>query len=246
MIGVFLFLSQLQFNVKPVQLSIAFVCVSSTFAFIAFKRSDVYKDQVSFIEAAIEASPANSFFYQKKGEIFAAKDDYVTAVSCFDKAIGINPESDHAYFNRAKALMALGKKDRSLADYTAALNMATSRSKPAMLMQRCIAYNLFEEAELAMEDLEALKECCAELVEPAFEKEIVLKSKIEAWRKKISDSPKDASLYLMRAFFFIESHMAKEALRDFEMASKLEPGNSDYKECLRRATIDFGPEVENE
>ena len=244
MIGVFLFLSQLKLKNKSSLPSMVFICITAVLMLVTYKRMDVYKTKFSFLAAAIKSGPDSYFLYLRQGRILDGQGEYEKAIQSFDEAIERSPRYGQAYVDRGNAYLSLGDKQHSIADYTSALAHSKDKSKGMILLQRCTAYNLFNEPELAMKDLQTLKNCCQQLIEPDFEKELTKKFEIEKWNRKILEEPRNAELYLMRGMFFIEQLMAKEAIADFKKATELAPRNMVYKECYRRALIDFAPPLE--
>jgi protein O-mannosyl-transferase len=244
MIGVVLFLSQLKFTLKPSFSSMIFICIAAVLMLVTYKRMDVYKSKISFLDAAIKSDPDYYFFHLRQGQLFDKQGDYEKAIDAFNEALKRSPRYGQAYFDRGNAYFSLGDKAHTLDDYNSAITYSKPKLKEKIMMQRCIALDIFNEPDLAMKDLETLKVCCKQMIEPNFEKELTKKVEIENWNRKVREEPRNPELYIMRGMFFIEKHMVKEAVADFKKATELAPNNSEYKELFRRASIEFAPALE--
>ena len=240
MIGVILFFSQLRIVLRPTLVKFAFAG-TIILMFFTYKRMDVYRNKFSFLDDAIRSDPESYFLYLRRGQILDSQGDYERAIEAFNVALKISPHYGQAYFNRANAYFSLGNKPRAIDDYGKALICSKPSLKQKILMQRCIALDVFNEPELAMKDLETLKLCCGPLVDENFERALRNKLEIERWRGIIGEQPGNAELYLMRGMFFMEKHVTKEALADFKKATEIDPHNMQYRELFKRASIDLVP-----
>jgi tetratricopeptide (TPR) repeat protein len=241
MTGVFLFISRLKLNIKSPAVTVVFICITGFLMLLTHHRMNAYKDKLSFLNAAIRSYPEYYFFYLRQGQILDKQGDYENAIQSFNQTIERSPGCDQAYLDRGNAYFSLSDKKHALADYTSALAQARPVLKEKILMQRCIAYNIYNEPELAMNDLQTLKTIYQRKIGPDFEKELTKKLEIGRWNRKVSASPRNAELYLMRGLFFIEQLMAKEALADLKKATELAPGNREYLELFKRASVDLAP-----
>jgi tetratricopeptide (TPR) repeat protein len=227
MAGLLLFLSQLNYNINSKWITSVFVAFIIFFAVRTYMRMDVYKDKLSFLNAGIKESPEYYYFYLAKGEVLYKNKNYTEALFNFDEAIKKNPSRPQTYNSRANVYVALGRSKEAIEDYTKALDK--SKANTAVLMQRCIAYYNSGDIENAIKDLDALKKCCQNQVNPDMEKTMTEKWEQEKWKRRIASDPKNTSLYIERAGFFMEKRMGKEALADLRKACELEPGNKTYR-----------------
>ena len=67
---------------------------------------------------ASDADKAEAEF--NKGNDFAAREDWATAIACYSEVIRIKPDHAKAHFNRATAYEELGDADKAAADFAKA------------------------------------------------------------------------------------------------------------------------------
>ncbi|MBI2849876.1 MAG: tetratricopeptide repeat protein [Chloroflexi bacterium] len=82
---------------------------------------------------------------------FVDKRDWDSAVSEYDQAIALKPDSDMAYQGRGVAYREMGDFDQAIADLTKAIELAPGRGGP--YFERGVAYRLQGDPDKAISDL---------------------------------------------------------------------------------------------
>ena len=99
----------------------------------------------------------------EKGDVFAAKKEYATAVAEYTKAIQINKNFAEAYFKRGLAYDRLAQPDSAIADFTKVIELAAkdeqaARNAAGAYANRCMVYSEKRDYVRAVADCnEALK-----------------------------------------------------------------------------------------
>jgi tetratricopeptide (TPR) repeat protein len=238
--GLFVFISQLNFNSKTKIFNYVMVALLLAFSVKTLLRLNVYKNDTTYLEEGIADSPENYMFYATKANLMYERHNIGPALAAFTNAIRLQPGRAHLYNNRGNAYYELGQRKEALEDYTTALRL--SNNDPAILLTRCMTYTRYEDYENAMTDLKALKKCCADKVPPALENNIVAKwTELQFIRinTQIAKEPGNAELYITRAQLFFEAKLPAETLRDLKKACDLEPENKEYKKYYEQLSSSF-------
>ncbi len=229
-IGLLLFISQLNFNIQSKSFKYVFSLLVLFFALKTFVRMDVYKDRVSYLDEGMKDCPQNYIFYYEKANVFYYKKEYSSALNLLNTAIQLQPKKKHLLANRASVYAELGKKNECIADFNAALKI--SGFDPYLCLSRCVAFNRFGDMTGAMRDLEELKIKSPKQIPPGLEKDITQRYDMAVWddlNAKIQFDPNKAKLYIDRAKFYLRKRKGHEALADLKRACELEPGNKEFK-----------------
>lgn len=176
MIGVFLFLSTLKFNLNSKNFNYTIGIIICFFAIKTFTRLDIYKDQISFANAGIKEAPDYYLFYITKGEDLYVQKDFNGALTLFNKAIELRPDKGDIYSNRGSAYYSMRMYKEAIIDFTNAINK--SPFKMEYHLNRCMAYNKTNDVEYAMKDLEILKKCCSSRIPQKLQNEVDQKFKL--------------------------------------------------------------------
>jgi tetratricopeptide (TPR) repeat protein len=173
MIGVFLFLSTLKFDVDSKNFNYCIGIIICFFAIKTYTRMDIYKDQISFAEAGIKEAPDYYLFYVTKGQDRYMQKDFNSALTLFNTAIELRPDKGDVYNNRGSAYYAKRMYKEAIIDFTNAINK--SPFKMEYHINRCMAYNKTNEIENTMKDLEILKKCCSAQIPQKLQMELAQK-----------------------------------------------------------------------
>ena len=76
---------------------------------------------VALLSSAIEINPANAYVFNNRGNAFRTLEQYVAALSDYDRAIALDPNFAAAHHNRGVILAMLRRYESSLASYDQAL-----------------------------------------------------------------------------------------------------------------------------
>jgi tetratricopeptide (TPR) repeat protein len=80
----------------------------------------------------IELNPGFEDIYNNRGSAKYELQDYMGAISDYNKAIETNPESARAYFNRGLSKIKMGKKDRGCLDLNKASELGLAKAYDAI------------------------------------------------------------------------------------------------------------------
>ncbi|MBP8033286.1 MAG: tetratricopeptide repeat protein [Bacteroidia bacterium] len=230
LIGLLLFISQLNFNKNSLVFFYCSVLVILIFSIKTFSRLNVYKNDNSFIEAGIKEAPEYYFFYAVKGDQLLVQQNYIASIPYYNTAIKMQPTRPQLYSSRGYAYTEIGKLKEAIDDFSKAIEY--SKNNPDMYLNRCLAYTKSGNIEMAIQDLTYLKKNAPQIIPEGLEKEL-----FESWHtimfqkmnEQIITEPQNASLYVRRAKLFISKNNFKEALEDIKIACKLEPNNPTFK-----------------
>lgn len=103
----------------------------------AFLRQGLYDYAITLLEAVTILQPSHSFDYQALGALYLQTGKAKEALPWLDKAIFIDPNHLPTHLNRAKALLAIGSKQRGLRLARSLLKVADPtvvRAAEALLM----------------------------------------------------------------------------------------------------------------
>jgi tetratricopeptide (TPR) repeat protein len=232
MIGMLIFVSQLNINLNSRWLRMAILVMLILFATRTFLRMEVYKTPITYLIEGVKDCPENYIFQSQMGHVLYTQKNYYAALPYFDRAIEKQPGKAQLYDSRANIYLELNKKNEALNDYTKALQLS---NHPQFYLSRCLAYKKFNDLGNALRDMEYIKKNFPKVVPPMLELElnVALQSKK---MKEISDlgtlilsQPKNAALYVRRAKIYFDGRMGNEALSDLKKACELEPKNQVYK-----------------
>jgi tetratricopeptide (TPR) repeat protein len=176
---------------------------------------------------AAQRDSADDHIFNNWGIVLREKGSFEEAVSCFQKAIHLNPDNANAYHNLGNTLDDLGKVEGSIRCYQKALQINPSN----VIHYKCLGNALRETGQLD-ESLEILSQALDRFPddpEAYFNLGAALKAKgrldeaVECYRKAIDLNP-----YLPQAFYnlgnvFKEKGQIEEAVEQFQKALELDP-----------------------
>lgn len=241
LIGLMISVSQLQFEWEDKPYRLACLIIFPTYLFLNFTRANAYKDQLAYIERAVNECPDNYFFQFRMADHLFAEKDYKGAIDHYSKAIELQPSKGMFFNNRANAYTAIGNKVAALRDFDSAI--VRSNHAPGVYMNRLATLLKFNEIELAMSELKKLKLCCQNMIPPEMEKEINYKWNVLGFQKineKLITQPNNPILYANRAKLYYDRGMIKESVADLEKACLLDPANAElrkYLDIVKGATV---------
>lgn len=244
MIGLLLFVSQLNFNINSKLFNYSILLFLILFSLKTFVRMDVYKNAESYVDAGIIEAPENYFFHSKKAEYLYLSKNFSESIFYFDKALAKQPKRIQLLNNRGNVYLAMGNKEKSLADFNTAISLSDSNA--TSYINRCLAYDYFGEVDKAMTDLTKAKSLNKNNVPLQLETQItekwivantkylnpIIKTNKQlaiVLNQEIEANPKDPILYVNRAKLFIDNRLGNEALADLKKACELDPTNIEFK-----------------
>jgi tetratricopeptide (TPR) repeat protein len=240
LIGLLLFISQLNFNINSKLFNYTIALVIVLFSIKTITRMSAYKNEQTFIDCGIKETPEYYLFHFKKGDKLYEQRDFTSALTCYNTALQLQPSRVQIYNNRANAYCALRKKKEAIDDYNTAIKL--SPNNPNTYLNRFIAYKNFGYIEYAMNDLMFLKQNHPNFIPLGMESEfnqIWESYKFDQLNKLILSEPKNGVLFINRAKLFMTKRMGKEALADLKHACELEPNNKDYKSYFNELNSSF-------
>jgi tetratricopeptide (TPR) repeat protein len=97
-------------------------------------------------------------YYVRRGIAFMEEADYITAISCFERAINESKEDSDAYYNRGNIYFYLKQYEKAIEDYSALLSLDSR--KPYQIMElyrnRGKAYRFIQKYDEAIIDFTKL------------------------------------------------------------------------------------------
>ena len=101
-----------------------FVTSNSLFNFNEHSVNIIFNGLLLVGIVGCEQSESNKAISEyNKGVDFADREDWATAIACFDKAIQLEPYNANAYDYRGGAYIHLEEYDKAIADFTAAIRI---------------------------------------------------------------------------------------------------------------------------
>mgnify|MGYP000846840283 CR=1 FL=1 len=237
LIGILLFISQLNFNQNSSIFIYGSLLIVFIFSMKTFTRLNIYKNESTFTDNGIKEAPDYYFFYAIKGDKFLEQGNYRASIPYYNSAIKMQPTRPQLYSSRGYAFTEIGKMKEAVSDFSKAIEY--SKNNYDMYLNRCLAYTKFGDVEMAIQDLSFLKKNAPQIIPDGLEKEL-----FDHWHtimfQKISNQiiaePKNATLYIRRAKLFITKNNLQEALTDVKHACELEPNNPTFKTYLNQIT----------
>ncbi|WP_317896766.1 tetratricopeptide repeat protein [Aurantibacillus circumpalustris] len=232
MIGIILFLSQVKFNTdsKLYPICISLFCL--IFCLKTHSRMNIYKNELSYIEAGINERPDYYLFHLQKADILNKKREYQASLAYYNAAIDIRPNYPQALSNRGSSYFSLGKFKEATDDYTKAIE--NSDFNKLYYLNRCQAYFKNNEIENAMHDFGVLKKHSPELIKPDFEKKLTDKwfQLLEGLQKQIQKEPRNAELYFKYSSLYFGVELIPQGIAFLKKAIELDPENKSYQDLL--------------
>jgi len=198
-------------------------------------RGDIKKDMGDLKESiedysrAIELNPHRGDAYVGMGEAYLALKNYPQAIAEFDKAIGYPESRKLAYANRGAAHSINGQLDQAILDYSEFIKSATFEKQGYSL--RATAYLMKGEDDKALTDLTRALELDNKDAGlyvrrgKIYEKKGMWDKALEDYSQAIGSKPNSEN-YSIRGFAYMNHTDYAEAIKDFDRAVTLDPGNS--------------------
>jgi len=185
---------------------------------------------------------------------------YFEAVDFLDKAIKLDPAYENALFVRAESFLALKKYKLAIADYTNVIkNRKTYDSYTAeYFLKRAVAKMEIKDYRSAYGDFSTAFKIVPEYADGFYEysrfKYLTLKDKREAIKevnKAIVMNSQDARFYARRAeykahiakFDYDGENILKDAVKDMNVAVRLDGSNVDYRELRSTYNKELGEPI---
>jgi lipoprotein NlpI len=167
-----------------------------------------------------------SLAYTNRGRGYVATGQDELAMSDYNQALQLNPDSQRAYFNRGNLYSRKGQYDLAIADFTQAVRIAP-RYQDAF-NNRGIAYKEKGQLELAIDDFGealSLNGTSAVFYNIAFVYYLTGRDDIAViqYAQALRLDPAASDAYAGRAFAFIDTDRFSDAERDLASALKLAP-----------------------
>ena len=198
-----------------------------------YVRMNNYKDYMNYIELCIEDNPNNYFFRERYADELVRLNKLQGALVQYGEAIRILPSRALFYNNRGNVHTTLKMKAEALRDMDSAARKSNFDAN--VCLNRAMTYAKFGETDVAMAELNRLKQCCAQVVVPEAENEIRMLWTMNAFAKideLLRKQPGNAVLYANRAKLFYDIGRRNEALADKQKALSLAPDNEQIKRYL--------------
>ena len=226
LVGFFIFISQVKIQLKPVLLRRLVFVLLMLFSIKTVVRAGVYKNEISFLEAATEESPSVAFFHDMLGFKYAERKDFKMALGCFNEAIRLNPHKPEYYNDRGNACYQLRNYRMALEDFNKA--MEDGKLLSVKLVNRSMTYFYLGDHADALRDLERADKMGAQNI-PGDYIDALYKAcqndTIALWTDKLRTDSTDASAYNQRGIARMRIGLYREALADFDKAIEIRPAS---------------------
>jgi tetratricopeptide (TPR) repeat protein len=203
-----------------------------------------YDNALKYINRALEVSPNNSLFLNKKGLMLYHQGKYQEAIYWYDKALEVEPKSENVLNNKGLALQDLGKYQEAIYWYDKALEInpkySTTLGNKGILLVTVGNYKeAMEFADKALEvepdnleflNLNAL--ICQTIGE--YEKVNNICDKI------LEIEPKNTTALNYKGIYCYRNGKYQEAIDYYDKALEIEPKDVDYLNNKGLALQDLG------
>lgn len=230
LVGVLLFISQLNVNTKSIKYNYVMCFILLVFSAKTFLRMNVYKNEESFTNTGIVEAPNYYLFHLRKADALLKQKKYSDALISYNTVIKLQPNRVQAYNGRANVYLALRKKNEAINDCNTSIRLWPNDA--AAYLNRMMVYQAFGDYDNAGKDFEFLSQNYPNIIPTDLEKALsnVFKNKyLEDLNLQIQQAPNRADLYVARAEYLLSQNLKWEALGDLKRASELEPRNRNYK-----------------
>lgn len=234
MAGLFIFLAQLKFDPNGKVFEYASAALLLVLLLKTGSRQNVYKDELSFIDAGIKETPDYYYFYFQKADKLNDLNRCEEAIPYYNQALALRPNYYRGISNRGSAYFRLGRYKEAIADFSNAIEH--SAFDKTYHFNRCLAYARLNDMEHAMKDMIVLKKCCGQVLDQDIELEITDKwsRSLEALIKQAETDTKNAALFFRIANLYFDVEMTQPGLTYLKQACLLAPENAEYKTLMDR------------
>jgi tetratricopeptide (TPR) repeat protein len=234
--GLFLFLSQLRYerlrawstgSVRIIGAACVLLLLIGTRL-----RDPVYQGVQSYCEAGVRESPHRPVFYNLLGEELAKHGRFQEAIDNFNTFIEMYKTKPIVYDSRGNTYLQLKKPALALQDFKVAVKLAPER--PDFVRDRAYAYFLLGELDSAKMDIDLIQSRGGMVNEGFlrdFQKAYAEKMGTEMISRGdmgIASDTVTAYSYCMRGMGYFYASRFRDALRDFDHASKMRPDEVVY------------------
>ena len=177
---------------------------------------------------AAPASAQTAEEWIDRGDRHFKYEQYNSGISCYKKAIGIEPHNAAAYFKRGMAYNALGDLEPAVADITTAIELDPANYR--YYFSRGFLYNVEEKYYLAVVDLDksiALEPNAKRNGRAYIERATAYHNQggyelaITDYTTYIEANPDNGESYFLRALSYLELRNTEEAKKDFRKSCDL-------------------------
>jgi tetratricopeptide (TPR) repeat protein len=207
-----------------------FVFIIGINSVLTYQRNKVWKDDISLWSDAISKSPNKERPYLNRGYAYGNRKQWVEAIADFTKVNEIRPKYHAAaYYNLGIAYWAIGERDKSMQNYSLAVE---SDSKYAdAFYGRGFCYFYLNDYDKAMADYSRVIALAPRYV-VAYSGRAIIYTNKKQWPEAIADytkaieiEPSDFNLYYNRAIVYGNMTQWGKAVSDFSKVIELNPGN---------------------
>jgi protein O-mannosyl-transferase len=233
MIGLMIFVSQLNYNFKLRWVKIAALLLVVFFTLRTYTRMNVYKSPLVYLIEGVNDCPDNYYFQTQMGHVFYTLKKYQDALPFFNTAIARQPGKPQLYGKRGDVYLEMNRGAEAIADYTKAIEL--SPDNPEYYLARCMAYKKNKNITNAVKDMQYIQKNHPGLITSILELELNTALQVEKNNKfselnaLILARPDSAELYVFRAKGYFDRRMGNEALADLKKACELQPENKIFK-----------------
>jgi len=168
--------------------------ISFGYAFAAYTRNKVWRDELVLTSDVIDKSPRKARAYNSRGLIYINRGDYTRALVDLDKALSLDSLFLDSYLNRGTAYALKGERDRALRDFNRGAEIDSLDLRP--LTNRANLYMDLGQYDEALNNL----------------------------NRSLALQSNNAIIYLNRGLVYYRIGDFQKALQDYDHALRLNPG----------------------
>ena len=206
-----------------------FVLIIGSNAVLAHQRNNVWKDEFTLWSDAILNSPHKARPYINRGYAYGNKQQWDNAILDFTKANEINPKYHAAaYYNLGIAYWAIGQKQKSMENYSLAIEVDSKYADA--YYGRGVCYYYLNDYDNALADY---SKAISLLPRPElyYNRGMLYANKkmyteaISDYSKAIETTPNNSNLFYSRALVYGNTNQWEKAADDFTKTIQLDPQN---------------------
>jgi len=155
-VGFFLMISQLKIfegsdkKYQPL-LILGMIILMMSLGTKTWRRSQIYRDELSFATAAVQESPSHDNAYYLLGNVHRSHRNWEKSIVAYDMAIALNPRFADAINNRGDTFLKLKSFALALKDFN--LVLAIKPNNLSVINNRAVTYYFLKEYNLAWKDV---------------------------------------------------------------------------------------------
>ncbi len=229
-VGVFLFMAAIGDLIGGCWRSRYFGAVTIVLLLLAcgtVTRNAVWRDVIGLWTDVISKSPNEPRSWNNRGKAYMALGAFEEARRDYETAMERSEKFVEALNNLGNLFVELEKKQTAIDYLTQVVNMRPKTS--VFRYNRAVAYEHFEEYDLAIRDYDTAVELNEKFVTAYFNRGVVYgkmgqsKRAIEDFGRVLAQRPEDAAAYMNRGDAYMQLNRVKLALRDFNHVIQFEP-----------------------